>query len=91
MSVCLFMCVWCVKVENDRCESPVHHKYLVSAGPGEWRQVSVKLKAGVNTLLWQVYSLRVAMTTSAAVKIRQIEIRGDAAVFSGVISRLVLL
>ena len=78
----LCLCVCVCKVENDRCESQrnaVRHNLLVNTGPGDWRRMSVKLKAGVNILSWQVYGLQldaVSMTTNAAVKIRLIEIRG---------------
>jgi len=71
-------------VENDRCatqySAAVHHKVLYSTGPGEWSKVSVMLKAGFNILSWKVYSLpldAVSITTSAAIKIRLIEIRGQ--------------
>jgi len=86
MSVCLSVCL---QVENDRCSvtsSSVRRNFLVNSGPAEWRRVSVKLKAGVNVLAWQVYALSSsrgdattagAMTTAAAVKIRLIEIRGQ--------------
>ena len=70
-------------MENDRCESQssaVRRKFLVSRDPGEWTAVSMQLKAGVNVLSWQVYTLpsqRVSVPTSATVKIRMIQIRGE--------------
>jgi len=74
-------------VENDRCSagaSAVRSNFLRGSGPAQWRRVSVKLKAGVNILSWQVYSLvsgrdasAAATTASAAIKIRLIEIRGQ--------------
>jgi len=70
-------------VENDRCESQssaVRRKFLMSRDPGEWTAVSMQLKAGVNVLSWQVYTLpsqTVSVSTSSTVKIRMIQIRGQ--------------